>query len=228
MTDTPGRNAPVIAFFVIDQTLLSTRVLEDFLRHRLSERQFAYERGQLRALTALGIGPVDILRAHYRLYEGTVWTDLMEQGQHWYDDLCRGRQASRPFIPSAVAALHAHQEAGHLTVLLSEAFAPCLTPLGKDLGADLVMGTEPLLDAEGRLTGAVHRPMTAAAKARAARTTAAAHGADLHRCFGYGGHADALALLRTVGRPSVIGTDPVLTTHARRSGWPILPSATST
>ncbi|MEU6379917.1 hypothetical protein [Streptomyces sp. NPDC046909] len=78
-----------------------------------------------------------------------------------------------------------------------------------------------------RPRGFSESPITAA-KSRAARTIATEHGADLHRRFGYGGRADTLPLLRSVGGPSVIGADPVLTAHARHSGWPVLPSATST
>lgn len=181
--------------------------------------------GQLHALAALGIDRTDLLRTYYRLYEGVSWTDLLEQGRQWYRQLRQGRRTGPPFIASALAALRAHQDAGHVMALVSESFAPCLTPLAEDLGADLVLCSEVPLDAAGRLTGEVRRPMTPATKARAVAAAAAERGADPRDCFGYGGHADGLALLRAVGRPSVVGADPVLLARAYGAGWPVLPAA---
>jgi phosphoserine phosphatase len=199
----------------------------DFLRHRLPGPQYAYEMGQLRALAALGVDRRDLLRAYYRLFEGVSWADLLEQGRQWYRELHQGRRGEPPFIAAGLAALNAHQDAGHVTVLVSEAFAACLTPLAADLGADLVLCSEVPLDAAGRLTGEVRHAMTPAAKARAVAATTADLGADPRGCFGYGGHADGLALLRAVGRPAVVGSDPVLLARAHGAGSPVLPAATS-
>ncbi|MGI5460747.1 HAD family hydrolase [Streptomyces sp. CA-249302] len=139
------RPASVIAFFDTDETLLGL------------------EAGQLEALAALGIDPHDLLRTHYRLYAGTPWAELMEQGRLWYDEFHRGHRTGPPFVTPALTALRAHQEAGHLTALVSDSFAPRLTPLRRDLGADLVLCTEPVLDSDRRLTGEIHRPMAARA-----------------------------------------------------------------
>ncbi|GAA3785568.1 HAD-IB family hydrolase [Streptomyces coacervatus] len=194
----------MIAFFDVDEALLTTPVRYDFLRYRLGESQYAYEADQLGALTALGIDPPDLLRAYYRLYTGTLLTELMEQGRHWYEEVRAGRRIGPPFITQTLTALRAHQAAGHLTALVSEAFAPCLAPLRGDLGADLVVSTDPVLNAEGRLTGEVRHPMTAAAKARAVVRAAAEHCADLRDCFGYGTRTDGLGVLAPVGNPTVV------------------------
>lgn len=198
------RPATVIAFFDVDEALLATPVRYDFLRYRLGASQYAYEADQLGALTALGIDPPDLLRAYYRLYAGTALSELMEQGRHWYEDIRRGRRTGPPFVTQAVTALRAHQDAGHLTALVSEAFAPCLAPLLADVGADLVLATEPALDDRGSLTGDVRHPMTAAAKTRAVVRAAAEHGADPRECFGYGTRTDGLGVLAPVGNRTVV------------------------
>ncbi|MCD9873054.1 HAD family hydrolase [Streptomyces guryensis] len=159
---------------------------------------------QLGAMAGLGIDPPDLLRTYYRLYAGAPSAELAEQGRHWYEQVRLGRRTGPPFIARALAALRAHQDAGHLTALVSEAFAPCLAPLRKDLGADLVLCTEPLVDTEGCLTGEVRHPMTAAAKTRAVVRAAAEHGAGPLDCFGYGTRTDGLGLLSSVGNPTVI------------------------
>ena len=194
----------MIAFFDVDEALFTTPARYDFLRYRLGESQYAYEADQLGALTALGIDPPDTLRAYYRLYAGTPLTELMEQGRHWYEDVRGGRRIGPPFVAQTLTALRAHQDAGHLTALVSEAFAPCLAPLRKDVGADLVVSTEPVLDARGCLTGEVRHPMTAAAKTRAVVRAAAEHRADPRDCFGYGTRTDGLGVLGSVGNRTVV------------------------
>lgn len=198
------RPSPVIAFFDVDETLLTTPARYDFLRYRFGETQYAYEVDQLGAMAALGIDPPDLLRAYYRLYAGTSSAELMEQGRRWYEEVRRGRRIGPPFIARTLTALRAHQDAGHLTALVSEAFTPCLAPLREDLGADLVLCTEPVVDTEGCLTGEVRHPMTAAAKSRAAVRAAAEHGAAPLDCFGYGTRTDGLGLLASVGNPTVV------------------------
>ncbi|WP_406441682.1 HAD-IB family phosphatase [Streptomyces sp. NBC_01613] len=194
----------MIAFFDVDETLLATPARYDFLRYRLGESPYAYEVDQLGAMASLGIDPPDLLRSYYRLYAGTAWAELMEQGRHWYEEVRRGRRTGPPFIAPAVTALRAHQDAGHLTALVSEAFTPCLAPLCEDMGADLVLCTEPGLDSKGCLTGEVRHPMTAAAKAEAVVRAAAEHRADPRDCFGYGTRTDGLGLLTAVGNTTVV------------------------
>lgn len=61
--------------------------------------------------------------------------------------------------------------------------------------------------------------MIGSVKGRAARATAAVRGFDLAECSAYGDHSSDLELLASVGRPVVVGEDPVLADHAARAGW---------
>jgi len=60
------------------------------------------------------------------------------------------------------------------------------------------------------------------------RTWAAARGVDLRSSHAYGDHASDLPVLSLVGRPVVVGDDPVLAGHAALRGWTRLPGASAT
>jgi HAD superfamily hydrolase (TIGR01490 family) len=127
-------------------------------------------------------------------------------------------------VAATVTALARHRAAGHIVVLVSGSFRACLDPLARELGARLVLCTEPIVDADGRLTGEVRQPMIGSVKVAsvaAAMTTLGVRPAD---CHAYGDHASDLGMLAQVGHPAVVGTDTVLVAHATLHGWPVLPA----
>jgi HAD superfamily hydrolase (TIGR01490 family) len=217
-----------IAFFDVDETLVDTKSMFDFLRFHLASlgddgTRYDEQAGELRRAAASGVPRSEINRAYYRLFAGSRWTELLAAGERWYADLL-ARPA--PFLAEGIAALRFHQAAGHLVVLVSGSFRPCLDPVAAHLGADVVLCTEPLTDSAGRLTGEVATPMIGDNKRTAVLGLIAGRGADPSRCFGYGDHSSDLAFLAEVGHPTVIGRDPGLTAVAEREGWPILAATT--
>jgi phosphoserine phosphatase len=66
--------------------------------------------------------------------------------------------------------------------------------------------------------------MIGRAKGVVLHATARRRQAILTDCHAYADHASDLAMLRSVGHPHVVGTDPVLLTTARAEGWPVLPA----
>ncbi|SDP02709.1 HAD-superfamily subfamily IB hydrolase, TIGR01490 [Actinopolyspora xinjiangensis] len=211
-----------LAFFDVDETLLNTKSMFDFLRFQLSESDYAHEIGKLRAMAARGADRGDINRAYYRLFAGASWTDLLARGRLWYAEIRSGRRIGPPFIAAGVATLHNHRAAGHYTALISGSFQPCLQPLAEHLGADIILGTEPEIDSAGRLTGEVYQPVIGPGKRLAAHAAANQHGLALRDCYAYGDHASDLDLLQAVGMPTAIGQDPLLLTHAHAADWPVL------
>ncbi|MFC3995594.1 HAD family hydrolase [Nocardiopsis sediminis] len=219
------------AFFDVDETVISAKSMFDFLRYWM-ERNGArgedgaeYERtaGRLRDLAHNGGLPrTEVNRAYYRLYAGVPLAELMEAGRAWY---ARYRERPDAFVPASLAALAAHRRSGDTVVLVSGSFPGCLEPIAADLGADLVLCTEPLAGDDGILTGEVRRPMIGEAKADAVQQTIADLGLDPADCSAYGDHATDLDMLGRVGHPSVVGEDPVLLAHARENGWPVLSAA---
>lgn len=198
----------------------------DFLRFRLPAEQYAAEHGRLREMAGAGVDRTEINRAYYRLYAGASRHELMEQGRAWYTAVRHGGRVGPPFIASGLRALREHRQAGHRIALVSGSFRPCLQPFAEEVGADLILCTEPLLDGGGRLTGEVDTPMIGEAKGVAALKAIAAAGADPADCHAYGDHASDLPLLLAVGSPAVVGGDEVLLDHARSRGWPVLPAGT--
>jgi HAD superfamily phosphoserine phosphatase-like hydrolase len=149
----------VIAFFDVDETVVDTKSMFDFLRFTLAEDgddgdAYQERAGRLHRAAARGVPRAEVNRAYYRLYAGARWSDLMAAGRRWYADLC-GRD--RPFIAEGLCAHDRHRAAGYATVLVSGSFRPCLEPLAAHLGASEILCTEPLLDPDGRLTGEVRR-----------------------------------------------------------------------
>ncbi|MEU4159363.1 HAD-IB family hydrolase [Actinoplanes sp. NPDC026670] len=217
-----------IAFFDVDETLVDTKSMFDFLRFHLAAQgddgtRYAEQAGGLRRAAASGVPRSEINRAYYRLFAGESWSGLLAEGARWYAELLTRPE---PFLAEGLAALRLHQAAGHLIVLVSGSFRPCLDPVAAHLGADVVLCTEPLTDGSGRLTGEVAAPMIGDNKRDAVLGLIAERRADPARCFGYGDHSSDLAFLAEVGHPTVIGRDPDLTAVAEREGWPILTATT--
>jgi HAD superfamily hydrolase (TIGR01490 family) len=212
------------AFFDVDETLVNAKTMFDFLSFHLrahGDDGGAYRRAteQLDRLAAAGVSREEINRHYYRFYTGCRWSELLTEGRRWAAEFLARPDA---LIPAAVAALQRHQEAGHLVVLVSGSFQPCLDPIATRLGADTVRCTQPVVAEDGRLTGDVVRPIIGCAKADAVQEIIEVQNLTPAACFGYADHASDLAMLRSVGQPSVIGTDPVLIQTARTLGWPML------
>ncbi|GAB2688264.1 HAD family hydrolase [Kitasatospora kifunensis] len=207
------------AFFDVDETLVTAKTMFSFLEFHLAAtghppQLYRQARADLQQLAARGTAREDVNRAYYRLYAGASVAELTRQGEQWFE-----RQLADPdfFHPPGVQALRHHLAAGDQVVLVSGSFFPCLDPIAHHLGAHEALGT-PQLIANGHLTGEVSHPMIGPAKATSARTWAHTHGLDPTHCSAYGDHATDLDLLRAVGHPVVVGTDPLLLAEIASSG----------
>ncbi|QJS11017.1 HAD-IB family hydrolase [Streptomyces argyrophyllae] len=218
---------PVVAFFDADETLIAMKTPFSLLRWRLRRQGditgAAYERAvePLRRLASMGVTPVEVVSKFYELHAGIPWGDVVAEARAWYADL---REHGAPFIEPTVARLRRHQQAGHRTVVISGSWPATLHPITDDLGIDLVLCTEPDLDADGRMTGAIRHAMFGPAKADAVREALAKFGADPADCYAYGDDPGDLTMLGMVGHPTVVGANPRMTEHAAQHGWPTLPA----
>jgi len=222
-----GHGRPVVAFFDADETLIAMKTPFSLLKWRLRRQGditgARYEQlvEPLRRLASTGVAPVEVVSRFYELHAGMLWDDLVAEGRTWYAEL---RRQGAPFIEPVVARLRRHQQAGHHTVVISGSWAATLHPVTDDLGIDLVLCTEPDLDAQGRLTGAIRHAMFGPAKADAVREALARFGADPADCYAYGDDPGDLTMLGMVGHPTVVGSHPRMTGHAAERGWPALPA----
>jgi len=225
---TPSMNPPIApaAFFDVDETLVNTKSMFHFLRFWMARQgddgsgYDAVMAGVHRA-AASGVHRSEINRAYYRRFAGVPYEALLEAGREWWREYRRGSDA---VVVPAWAAATRHRKAGHLVVLVSGSFRGCLEPLAEDLGAHRILCSEPLVDAGGRLTGEVARPMIGSFKADAVRETVAELGLAAADCSCYGDHSSDLDMLGVVGNPVVVGGDRVLLEHAQRLDWPVLPA----
>lgn len=223
MTATSARRA---AFFDLDETLIRVKSMFRFLGFHLAQRGlpasvFDRVRSDLDELTAAGWTRQQTNRAYYRVYANQSADRLTAHGEQWFaDEQARGGL----FVGPVLDALRAHQADGDLTVLVSGSFPPCVDPIARYVGADVVMCTRPEV-VDGCYTGHVDIPVIGPAKADAVRDIVRRHGLRAQDCYAYGDHASDLPMLRSVGHPVVVGADPVLDPIARESGWQRLPVA---
>ncbi|MCX4746057.1 HAD-IB family hydrolase [Kitasatospora sp. NBC_01287] len=212
------------AFFDVDETVITVKSMFDFLRHWTEytgggPQAYQEAAGRLHAIAAAGRHRSEVNRAYYRGFAGVPYEELLEQGRQWYAVYRRRPDA---FVGATLDAIAAHRLTGDPVVFVSGSFRACLEPLAGELGADLVLGSEPLVGSDGRLTGEVVRPMIGSNKALAVQETVARLGLTAAHCYCYGDHASDLDMLQQVGRPHVVGQDPVLLAQAAEHGWPLL------
>ena len=226
----PVPGAPGCAFFDVDETLIIGKSMTGFLGFhlaRLPRAQAQPLRAQAQDLVrAAALGPAgppraELNRAYYRLFRGCGHEELERTGRAWFHARLAGGDL---FHPAVARALDGHRARGRTIVLVSGSFAPCLDPIARHVGADLVICTRPhRLD--GVLTGEVDAPMIGRRKALAARSTLTRLSASRSESYAYGDDASDLPLLRTVGHPVVVGEDRLLRGWAEARGWARLPGA---
>ncbi|MEY9214397.1 HAD family hydrolase [Thermobifida halotolerans] len=216
------------AFFDVDGTLTTATSMFRFLEYRLAAegnppRAYREERQRLRAMTAAGVPRLETNRAYFAGYRGSSVSAIAALAEEWFRTELR---LGGFFNGHVLSALHEHRGAGHLVVLVSGSFRACLDPIARYVGADVVLCSEPETES-GRYTGRVQRPMIGEAKSEAVRDLAARRRIHLPSSTGYGDHESDLPLLRSVGRATVVGTDPVMRELAARNNWRVLPGAPS-
>ncbi|MFD6271603.1 HAD family hydrolase [Nocardia asteroides] len=204
------------AFFDVDETLITVKSMFAFLRHWLAEHgddgtEYARVTDEIKERAAAGVPREEINRHYYRVYQGVRHTELVESGQRWFDAFAAG---GATFYLDTLDALRAHRASGVRTVLLSGSFAPAIAPVAAAVGADHVIATEPVLDANGVLTGEVRRPMIGDAKGEAVVAFLREHGISPDNTWGYGDHGTDLPFLWIVAHPFHRGDDPHLVAAA--------------
>lgn len=211
------------AFFDVDETLIATKSMFDFLDLYLDSPVSAHDTGRAERVAAFRTAARDtrvpreeVNRIYYRIYAGERADTLDELGRSWF----RTRRRRPGFVLApVVAALVRHRLAGHRIVLVSGSMPACLDPLAAALGADDVLCTRPVVDDAGLLTGGIVASVIGEGKRRAVRTLAAQRGLSLPLSFGYADHTSDLPMLALLGHPVVVGDEPALVAHGERHGW---------
>jgi HAD superfamily hydrolase (TIGR01490 family) len=219
---------PAIAFFDVDETLISLKSMFDFYDFFLdavghSPQEQRRLRQQARDLLRSGLPREQGNRLFYQRFTDRKVSEVADIGRRWFD---RRLEGGGLFHQDVLGALRAHHADGLTTVLVSGSFPACLDPMAEYAGADIALSTE-LRVRDGIYTGEVSRTMIGDAKAEAARGLIEQAGVSAADCYAYGDHGSDLGLLRLVGHPVVVGADPELVAVAERSGWLRLAGSTS-
>ncbi|MFI7320391.1 HAD family hydrolase [Streptomyces venezuelae] len=209
-----------IAFFDVDETLIKVKSLIRFLafhwaRTGQDPSRFAAARAAHLRRQAAGTPRTELNRAFFRNFQGADAARLADAGRAWFDSETR---RDGLFHQPVLDALHVHRRAGDLIVLVSGSFLPCLAPVAEAVHADAVLCTD-VEERDGVLTGEIGIPVIGPRKAVLARRMMRARGVAPGACAAYGDHDTDAELLRAVGRPVVVGDNPLLGALARRHGW---------
>jgi len=186
-------NAKHVAFFDVDEALVTCRILTSFL----------------------DCGPISDEREPYRLLTGRTIGEVAAAGDAWFERKLGTRHLfHRPLL----RAFDRHRNMGHLTVLMSSAFSACLDPIAEYVGADIVLGSVPEVSGD-IYTGRLLRFRDGAGKADATRQLLVNTGIPRSRAYAYGNHSSDLEMMSTVDNPVVVGSDPVLAEMVRFHSW---------
>lgn len=214
--------APALAVFDLEGTLLASNVVESYLWLRLADLPWRDWPGELTDLArSLPRHLADerrdrnaFLRGFYRRYAGADLAGLQRLAREQAGDLVLSRAA-----PAGLRQVRAHRRQGHRTVLLTGALELFVDPL-RPLFDEVVAARLEVRD--GRCTGYLTSPPLAGeARAEWLRDHVARAGGDLGASYAYGDSHSDLPMLERVGHPVAVNPDAGLYRAARARRWPV-------
>jgi len=126
-------------------------------------------------------------------------------------------------FPEMLAEVHAHQDAGRATFIVSAAGNGIVESLARVLGMEGGIGTRYEVDEAGNFTGHFDGPFVyGPGKVEAMQSFADRHDIDLAASYAYSDSLSDLPMLRAVGNPVAVNPDPPLAALAKEEGWQTL------
>jgi HAD superfamily hydrolase (TIGR01490 family) len=123
-------------------------------------------------------------------------------------------------FPQMLDEVHAHQDSGRPTFIVSAAGNDVVESLAGVLGMEGGIGTRYEVDADGNFTGRLDGPFVyGPGKVEAMQAFAERHQIDLGASYAYSDSLSDLPMLRAVGNPVAVNPDPPLAAIAREEGW---------
>jgi len=210
------------AFFDLDKTLMAGSSGMQFARRHgiVSRRQLAswgFEHlcYRLRGTTDERTG--EVLRAARELIRGVPAKTVERMGPE-----VMAAVLPRVF-PQMLDEVHAHQDAGRPTFIVSAAGNDVVESLAQVLGMEGGIGTRYEVDADGSFTGRFEGPFVyGLGKVEAMEAFADRHEIDLGASYAYSDSLSDLPMLRAVGHPVAVNPDPPLAAIAKEEGWQTL------
>lgn len=225
MADVSLDDKRLIAFFDVDETLINSKSMFDFMQFFLKSKkgkvgviQFKFYKSVLKSLAFLGLGREKVNKFYYQLYRGEKYKDLMEIGEEWYE-----ARKTKPsfFMQPAIDRLQELKKSGYEIAFVSGSFRPCLEPLARDLNIKTILcGELELVD--GKITGRMTQQCIGEHKAKLVKRLARSRNVRLKDCFAFGDHVSDFPMLNVVGHPIVVPNCKALIEIADRNKWEIL------
>jgi HAD superfamily hydrolase (TIGR01490 family) len=236
VTDAPGQDvassAPeredyrrAAAFFDLDKTLMAGSSGMQFARvatrqgivGRRQLARWALEHLRYRLRGTTDERTADVLRVARELIAGVPALKIARMGPEVMADIL-------PRVyPQMLAEVHAHQDAGRPTFIVSAAGNEIVESLARVLGMEGGIGTGYEVDSEGNFTGRFEGPFVyGSGKVEAMESFAERHGIDLAASYAYSDSLSDLPMLRAVGNPVAVNPDPPLAAIAKQEGWQVL------
>jgi len=213
------------AFFDLDKTLMAGSSGMQFARvaarqgvigrRQLASWAFEHLRYRLRGTT--DERTEEVLRVARELIRGVPAKTFERMGPEVM-------AATLPRVyPQMLAEVHAHQDAGRPTFIVSAAGNDVVESLAAVLGMEGGIGTRYEVDPEGNYTGRFDGPFVyGPGKVEAMRAFAERHTIDLAESYAYSDSLSDLPMLRAVGNPVAVNPDPPLAALAAEEGWQVL------
>jgi HAD superfamily hydrolase (TIGR01490 family) len=213
------------AFFDLDKTLMAGSSGMQFARVAtrqgiVGRRQLAswgveHLRYRLRGTTDERTG--DVLRVARELIKGLPEKTIARMEPEVMTEIL-----PRVF-PQMLDEVHAHQDAGRPTFIVSAAGNGIVESLARVLGMEGGIGTRYEVDAEGNFTGHLDGPFVyGPGKVEAMEGFAVRHEIDLDSSYAYSDSLSDLPMLRAVGNPVAVNPDPPLAAIAKEEGWQVM------
>jgi len=213
------------AFFDLDKTVIAKASMLAFGRS-------LYRAGLISRRTVLRAAYAQVIYLHLGASEerlAKLRESALKLTRGWERDRVRAvveetlHEVVRPIVyAEALRLITEHREAGRPVVIVSASPEEIVEPLRQEVGADDIIATRPVVDADGRYTGEMGFYAYGTFKVEAMRAYAAERGIDLSQSYAYSDSYTDAPMLEAVGHPVAVNPDRVLLRMARAHDWPVL------
>lgn len=211
----------IAAFFDFDSTIVRGDSIIPFTRF-LVRRRFPAALQLLHLAWAIFLHHArlynnnDVKRVFARQFRGHPVAEV--------EALCREfcETTLKPLVyPQARERIRSHRQQGHKVIIASASFAVYLEEFGKQLGADVVIGTI-LEEADGAYTGRLASTnCIKEEKIGRLRALPDFREINLSASFAYSDHIYDLPMLAMVGHPVLVNPEPRLRKVGEQRQWPM-------
>lgn len=214
----------VVAFFDVDETVITIKSMFHFYKYWCDSRSAIHEYYQfnVKFTDALqqGTRREELNKMYYRQFKGVNINALNIAGKKWFYKFFSN---SELYIQATTTVLKEHKENGHQTVFVSGSMLPLLRPLAKQLGVDAILCTSLLLTEDSVLTGEIDTPQTIGEGKKEA-VLSYLNKVDIlpEKCFSYGDDISDIPMLSVTGNPVCVGGVSALAEYARKNNWTII------